>query len=146
MQNKTIEPKIIREINWKEGFHIYQDGEKKLLKDYNNKELYHLAYYYENESDVTILKKLLKQKGGYKLEKISHNGVKKDEIEITSPKEVMRTDIPKEEWAKIIRQESIKEIINIVDKRNEHNKKLAYYKRETLIKELKELLDNDTQL
>ena len=145
MQNKTIEPKIIREINWKEGFHIYQDGEKKLLKDYNNKELYHLAYYYENESDVSILRELLAKKGGYVPEKTSYNNAK-DETETISPKEIMRTDIPQEEWAKIIRQESIKEIINIVDKRNEHNKKLAYYKRETLIKELKELLDNDTQL
>lgn len=47
--------------------------------------------------------------------------------------------LPKEKWRQKIRLEALEEIIKKVDKRNDHNQKLAYYDRVTLLKELEEL-------
>ena len=48
---------------WKLGFHKYADGKKKNLKDMKLEDIKHLALYYDDECDVSILKKYYETMG-----------------------------------------------------------------------------------
>jgi hypothetical protein len=57
-----VDKKISREMDWKDGFHVYQDGKKVQLGGMKKEALVGLINYYETENNVSILRKLLKTK------------------------------------------------------------------------------------